>query len=57
MQEGDEAKHQRHAAPFIPSQALAQRGARDIADYVVHGAPWLDANHLQVTKATREIGG
>lgn len=54
MQESDEAEHQSHAAPLIGGQALAQGNARDIADDVVHGAPRLDANRLQVAKATRE---
>lgn len=54
MQESDEAEHQRHAAPLIGVQALAQGNAWDFTDDVVHGAPWLDANGLQVAKATRE---
>lgn len=54
MQKSDEAKHERHAAPLIGGQALTQGNAGDIADDVVHGAPRLDANRLQVAKATRE---
>jgi len=54
VEEGDEAEHQRHAAPLIRGQAFAQGNARDFTDDVVHGAPWLDANDLQVAKATRE---
>ena len=54
MEEGDEAEHQSHTAPLIGGQALAQGNAWDFTDDVVHGAPWLDANGLQVAKATRE---
>ena len=55
MKEGYEAKHQRHPAPLIAGQPLTQGSARNLADDVVHGTPWLDANRLQEAKATLEI--
>ena len=50
MEEGDEAEHGPHTAPFAACEAFAQRNPLGGLHNYVHGAPCLDANDLQVER-------